>query len=392
MNSTNRTVIDNVRVFTMEDDTGVIEHGRVIFEGDKIISVEKSESTEPESGWLFPGFIDAHTHIGLIEDSLGFEGDDINETGDPITPHLRGLDAINPLERSFSEARLGGVTAVMAGPGSANPIGGQFCALKTAGRRIDNMLLLEPSAMKFALGENPKSVYHGKSQSPETRMATAAMIRENLKKAVKYAEAMDKAHAEPVDEEDDIPDEPEYDAKNDALMPVVKGELAAHFHAHRADDIFTAIRIAKEYNLKYSVVHCTEGHLIADELADEDGFSAIVGPVMGDRSKPELSHKEYITPKALDDKGILCAITTDHPETPLFHLPLCAMMAVKHGLDFERAMRMITINPAKIMGLDSRIGSIKQGKDADLVLYDKCPLDMTAKIEKVYINGKEITQ
>nr|MBQ4319480.1 amidohydrolase [Clostridia bacterium] len=400
MNSTNRTVIDNVRVFTMEDETGVIEHGRVIIEDDKIISVGRSESTEPENGWLFPGFIDAHTHIGIIEDSLGFEGDDVNETGDPITPQLRGIDAINPLERSFSEARLGGVTAVMAGPGSANPIGGQFCALKTVGRRIDKMLLgegAESAAMKFALGENPKCVYHGKSQSPETRMMTAAMIRENLKKAVKYAEAMDKAHAEPVETEDDLrddelPDEPEYDAKNDALMPVVKGELAAHFHAHRADDIFTAIRIAKEFNLKYTIVHCTEGHLIADELAEEDGFSAIVGPVMGDRSKPELSNKEYITPKALDDAGILCAITTDHPETPLYHLPLCAMMAVKYGLDFERAMRMITINAAKIMGYDDRIGSIKPGKDADIVIYDKCPLDMTAKIEKVYINGKEITQ
>jgi len=375
----------------MEDDLKVIENGRVTFEDGKILSVEATEPTGECSGWLFPGFIDAHTHIGLLEDSLGFEGDDVNETGDPITPHLRGVDAINPLERSFSEARLGGVTAVMAGPGSANPIGGQFCAIKTLGRRIDDMVMLEPGAMKFALGENPKGVYHGKSQSPETRMATAAMIRENLFKAKKYAEALDKAHGE-ANEDEDLPDEPDFDMKNEALLPVVRGELAAHFHAHRADDIFTAIRIAKEFGLKYTLVHCTEGHLIVNELKDEPNFSAIIGPSIGDRSKPELSNKSFETPKALDDAGILTAITTDHPETPLYYLPLCAMLAVKDGLDFERAFRMITINPAKIMGLDDRIGSIKVGKDADMVLYDRCPLDITAKIVKVYIDGKEGTE
>jgi len=393
-----RTTIDNVKIFTMEDEYGVIERGSVTFEDGKIVSLDRYEAGSSEekaecAGWLFPGFIDAHTHLGMIEDSLGFEGDDVNETGEPITPNLRGVDAINPMERSFSEARLGGVTAVMSGPGSANPISGQFCALKTVGRRIDKMLLSEPAAMKFALGENPKTVYHSKSQSPETRMSTAALIRESLTKAKKYAEAMDKAHAEPNDEDDiDIPDEPDYDAKNEALMPVVRGELKAHFHAHRADDIFTAIRIAKEFSLRYSIVHCTEGHLIADELAEEDGISAIVGPVMLDRSKPELANKEFDTPRILDEAGVLTAITTDHPETPLYYLPLCALMALKTGMTLERAFKMITINPAKIMGLDDRIGSIKPGKDADLVLYDRCPTDITAKIKAVYIDGKEVKE
>jgi len=403
------TVINNVKVYTMDDALGVIEHARVVFEDGKIAEVSPVMTDEPVTGIMFPGFIDAHTHLGMLEDSLGFEGDDVNETGDPVTPHLRGVDAINPLDRTFEEARLGGVTAVMSGPGSANPIGGQFCAFKTVGRRIDKMLLSEPSAMKFALGENPKGVYHGKSQSPETRMATAALIRESLKKAQKYAEAWDKAHPEDIDEdevkadlpeteddEDDIPEEPEYDIKNEALMPVIRGELKAHFHAHRADDIFTAMRIAKEFNLKYTLVHCTEGYLIADELKEEiaDGnpVEAIVGPNIGDRSKPELKALSFENPKALDDAGVLTAITTDHPETPLYHLPLCAMLAVRDGLDFERAMRMITINPARIMGLDDRIGSIKVGKDADAVIYDKSPTDITARIVRVYVDGKEITK
>ncbi len=385
-------VIDNVKIYTCDDSLGVIERGRVTFDGGKIIGVEAIPAVGEPSGILFPGFIDAHTHIGLIEDSLGVEGCDVNETGgDAITPQLRAVDAINPLERSFSEARLGGVTTVFAGPGSANPIGGTFCALKTVGRRVDDMLL-GVEAMKFALGENPKMVYHGKSQSPETRMATAAMIRETLYKAKKYSDDMAAANAEPTSDEDDIPDEPDYDIKNDALIPVVRGEMASHFHAHRADDIFTAIRIAKEFDLRYTIVHCTEGHLVADILAGEANFSAIVGPSMGDRSKPELLNKSFDTPKSLDDAGILTAITTDHPETPLYYLPLCAMLAVQTGLDFERAIRMITINPAKILGIDARVGSITVGKDADLVLYDRLPTDITAKVKQVYIDGKIVTE
>ncbi|MFA6948764.1 MAG: amidohydrolase, partial [Eubacteriales bacterium] len=269
-------IIYNAKIMTMNAAGDVIENGYIRFENGRITEIGNTQPSpdmlsdgalDADGGVVTPGFIDGHTHIGIIEDSLGFEGDDVNEASDPTTPHMRAVDAINPLERCFSEAREGGVTCVAAGPGSANPIGGQFCAIKTAGKRIDKMIVRAPVAMKFALGENPKGCYHGKNQTPETRMATAALIREQLFKAKKYAEDMDKAHAD-YEDEDDRPDEPDFDIRSAALVPVVRGSLPAHFHAHRADDIFTAIRISKEFGLKYVIVHCTEGHIIADELAD----------------------------------------------------------------------------------------------------------------------------
>ena len=230
---------------------------------------------------IYPGFIDAHCHMGLAEEGLNFEGDDLNEITDPITPHLRGIDAVNPLNKSFEEAVEAAVTTVITGPGSANPIGGQFLAMKTYGKNVDRMTVKEPVAMKFALGENPKNCYNDKSETPMTRMATAALIREQQKKAQRYYEDICKS------QEDEDTDPPEFDAKCDALVPVIKGELKAHFHCHRADDIFTAIRIAKEFHLDYVLVHCTEGHLIAEELAQENA-KAITGPIMTTRSKPEL--------------------------------------------------------------------------------------------------------
>jgi len=386
-------VICGVKIFTMEEaviECGyvVVRDGKIAFlgEGEPDAAVVGGDEVVRESGWLFPGFIDGHTHLGLIEDALTFEGDDINEATDPSTPQMRGIDAINPMDRCFSEALAAGVTCVGAGPGSANPIGGQFAAIKTYGRRIDDMIVTAPVAMKFALGENPKNVYHSKSQTPETRMATASIIRDTLMKAKKYAEDVDKFNNQA--EEDDV-DEPEYDAKNAALLPVINGELSAHFHAHRADDIFTAIRIAKEFGIKYKLVHCTEGHLIAEELAQEN-VQAFIGPNLSDRSKPELVNMKFANAGILDRAGVLIAITTDHPVTPLKYLPLCAALAVKEGLSRESAYKALTVNPAKILGIDDKVGTIAVGKDADMVLFTGDPLEIFTEVTSVYINGNKV--
>ncbi|MDD6800570.1 MAG: amidohydrolase, partial [Firmicutes bacterium] len=252
--------IENVKIYTMDPALGVIPCGFIEFDAGKITAVGACEG-DGSGGILFPGFIDGHTHLGLSEDSLTFEGDDLNEGTDPITPQLRAIDAINPLDRTFTEAREAGITCVAAAPGSANPIGGQIAVLKTAGKRVDDMIIAAPAAMKFALGENPKGVYHEKNQTPETRMATAALMREQLFKAKKYAEALDKYEKQRQEyldnpDENDEPSEPEFDFKSEALLPVIRREIPVHFHAHRADDIFTAIRIAKEFHLRYTIVHC----------------------------------------------------------------------------------------------------------------------------------------
>ncbi|MDD4774257.1 MAG: amidohydrolase [Eubacteriales bacterium] len=380
--------IDNVKIYTMEKETGVIDCGYVIVDAGKIAEIGRSDG-DGSGGWLFPGFIDAHTHLGLIGDSLTFEGDDVNEASDSVTPHLRGLDGINPLDRCFAEARESGVTCVASGPGSANPIGGQSSVLKTIGVRIDSMTIRQPAAIKFAMGENPKNVYHVKNQTPETRMAIAALIRENLFKAKKYSEAMIKAQTPSAAQEDDGDEEPEYDMKMEALLPLVRGEIPAHFHAHRADDIFTAIRIAKEFGLNYAIVHCTEGYLIADELKKE-GVSAIVGPNLIDRSKPELASLSFANPARLSQAGVTVAITTDHPVIPLQYLGLCASLAVKAGMDAHEALRAITINPARILGINHRTGSVKAGKDADLVLFDGNPLEIMTAVKQVYIDGSPV--
>ncbi|MCX7614320.1 MAG: amidohydrolase [Clostridiales bacterium] len=334
-------------------------------------------------GFILPGLVDAHTHLGIWEDSLGFEGDDGNEDTDPATPQLRAIDAINPFDRSFEEALNAGVTSVLSGPGSANPIAGQFAAFKTCGRRIDDMVLTAPIALKFALGENPKMAYHEKNQTPVTRMATAAIIRENLFKALEYAKAKEKA------ENDPDCDAPDFDMKLESILPLLSGEIKAHFHAHRADDIFTAIRISKEFKLKPVIIHGTEAHLIADILKDEN-IPIITGPSLSFRAKPELRNMTFETPGILAKNGVLTAITTDHPETPLSYLMLCASLANQSGMDEREALKAITINPAKIAGLDHRIGSIKEGKDADIVIYKKHPFERNADITAVIINGKRV--
>ncbi len=383
-------IIINAKIYTMESDTP-IENGFIRFQNtiSEIGSMNDYKASceevyDAEGCYVFPGLIDAHTHLGMFEDSMGFEGDDGNEESDPITPHLRAIDAINPNDRYFTEAKLAGITTVASGPGSANPISGQFCALKTHGTVIDDMIVKAPIAMKFSFGENPKTVYHGKNQQPITRMATAALIRETLKKAQEYAENIKLANENPDDY-----DKPDYDAKLESLLPVLSGELPVKAHAHRADDIATALRIANEFGLKMTVEHATEGHLIKEKLKD---ISCQLGPTLSDRSKPELRNMTFDTYHILAEQGTLVSIITDHPVIPINYLPLCAALAVKHGMSEEDALKALTINPAKALGLEGKIGSLKVGKDADIVVFDKFPLDLMAKAEAVFINGTKISQ
>jgi len=368
-----------------------IENGYIRFDNTilEIGSMADYKQTNEEiydvaGKYVFPGFIDAHTHLGMFEDSMGFEGDDGNEESDPITPHLRAIDAINPNDRYFTEAKLAGITTVASGPGSANPISGQFCAMKTHGTVIDDMIIKAPVAMKFSFGENPKTVYHGKNQQPITRMATAALIRETLKKAQEYAENINLAKENPDDY-----DKPDYDAKLESLLPVLTGELPVKAHAHRADDIATALRIAKEFNLNMTIEHATEGHLLPEKLQD---VSCQLGPTLSDRSKPELKNMTFDTYHILAEQGTPVSVITDHPVIPINYLPLCAALAVKHGMNETDALKAITINPAKALGIDGKVGSLKIGKDADIVIFDQFPLDLMAKAEAVFINGNRISQ
>ncbi len=379
-------LIINANIYTMTGSP--IQNGWIRTEGG-VIKGLGSIPEEPQQGeevldvqgaGVYPGFVDAHTHLGMCEDGLTFEGDDANEDTDPITPQLRAIDAINTFDRCFSEALAAGVTTVVTGPGSANPIGGQLAAIKTYGTCIDEMLVKAPVAIKMALGENPKSVYHGKNQAPTTRMATASLIREELFKAKRYMEDLQRS------ETDEDFDEPEFDMKSEALVPVLTGDIKVHFHAHRADDIDTAIRIAKEFHLNYVIVHGTEGHLIAERLVKE-GTHVLSGPFLCERCKPELKNLTPANPGILANAGVLTAIITDHPVIPLQYLPTCAGLAVREGMQPEDALKAITINPAKICGIDNRVGSIEVDKDADLVVFDANPLEMTSKPKYVIANG-----
>ena len=343
----------------------------------------EGEVFDAQGGHIQPGFVDAHCHLGMFGDSTGIEGDDGNEATDPCTPHLRAVDAVNPMDRGFQEAREAGVTTVLTGPGSANPISGQFAALKTNGRWVDAMVLKAPAAMKLALGENPKLTYHERHETPTTRMATAAIIRENLAKAVEYREKLERAQQ---DEEEDKPD---YDAKLEALLPVIQGELPVHIHAHRADDMATGIRICKEFGLKYVLVHGTEGHLIPDLLAQE-GAGVITGPCLTDRSKPELMHQSLETPAILQRFGVKVAICTDHPETPIQYLPLCAAMAIRGGMDPESALACVTIRAAELAGVADRVGSLAPGKDADVTVTSAHPLNWLSRMRLVVMDGKVV--
>ena len=388
-------IIKNGNILTME--TVQYTNGYVIIEENRISDVgdmaeydaareeQACRVVDARGRVVMPGLIDAHCHIGIFEDGIGFEGDDGNEATDPATPHLRALDAVNPMDRSFAEALAEGITTVVTGPGSANPIGGQVLAMKTYGRGadgsavcVDDMVIKEPLAVKIAFGENPKFVYHGKDRQPATRMATAAIIRENLMKAREYADAWDEYAKDPEEY-----DKPDIDVKYEALRRVINGEIPLHAHAHRADDIFTAIRIAAEFGVKLAVIHCTEGHLIAGKLA---GVPVMAGPSLSERSKIELKNLSFETPRVLCENGVCTAIVTDHPVVPIKYLRLCAALAVREGMDEMDALKAITISAARNTGLSDRVGSIAKGKDGDIVIFSGNPLDICSKVDIVIFN------
>lgn len=388
-------LIKNARLLTMagnEYENGYIavDEGKIAAlggdgaEAERLEAAGCSEIIDAKGHYVLPGFVDAHCHVGMWEDAVGFEGDDGNEMTDPVTPHLRAIDAIYHADRAFVEAREGGVTTVVTGPGSANVIGGQFAALKTYGRSVEDMLLKEPVAMKVAFGENPKTVYHEKRQAPMTRMATAAILRESLMKAREYKQMLDD-----YERDSENNDKPDYDMRLEALLKVLSGEIPVKAHAHRADDILTALRIAKEFSLKITIEHCTEGHLITDILLEENA-SVITGPFLTDRSKIELRNQSAKAPGIISGAGIKTAIMTDHPCTPVQYLPLCAAVAVKEGMDEYEALKAITINAAEIAGISDRVGSLEVGKDADIIVMDGAPLELKSRVLYTIINGQVV--
>ncbi|HAH96639.1 MAG TPA: amidohydrolase [Firmicutes bacterium] len=362
-----------------------IEGGEVLVENGKIKAVGKSLPTgaarkiDVTGKYVIPGFVDAHCHIGMFGDAVGFEGEDGNECTDPVTPHLRAIDAIYPTDQPFEEALQAGVTTAVTGPGSANVLGGTFAAIKTYGNTVEKKLLRQPIAMKCAFGENPKRVYDSMKKSPSTRMATAAILRETLFRASEYLEKKEAAG-------DDLSKRPPFDIKMESLIPVLKREIPLKAHAHRADDIMTSIRIAEEFNVRITLDHCTEGHLITEEIVARK-LPAIVGPTFGSRTKIELKNTTFETIVKLTKAGVKTAIMTDSPVIPLDSLPLCAKFAIQHGLSKEEALRCITLNAAEIAEIADRVGSLEPGKDADIVVFDRHPMDFDAKVEMVIVDG-----
>lgn len=380
-------VIINGKIKTMEDrvyEDGYvrIEQGRISAVGDMrecdrnlLKSRKDIRVIDAKGNLVMPGIIEAHCHMGITEEKKGMEGDDCNENVDPITPYLRAIDAINPMDAAFHDALQAGITSAMIGPGSANVVGGQFAFLKTHGRCIDRMIVKAPAAMKVAFGENPKVNYSGQGNSPATRMAIAAMLREELTKAKEYQK---KRQSNP---------EEISDFRYECWLPVMKGEIPIKAHAHRADDILTAVRIAKEFGLRMTIDHCSEGHLIMEELKAE-GFPAIVGPDMASRNKIEVKNMAFKTAGLLSQNGILTAITTDHPVSMIQFLPICAGLAVKAGMDMEEGLKAITINAARICNVADRVGSLVVGKDADIAIFDGNPMEVFTRNLCTIVDGK----
>ena len=357
------------------------DDGKILAVGQHIDAPHGAQILDAGGRLVTPGCMDAHCHIGLDNEACGWEGMDYNEMVDPVTPQMRAIDSINPMDESLPNALRGGVTTACTGPGSANVVGGTFAAIKLAGKRVDNMIIKEPVAMKCAFGENPKRCY-GQSgkKAPMTRMGTAALLRELLFKTRRYLQ--DKENGK----------NPGFDMKLEAMIPVLKGEIPLKAHAHRADDILTSIRIAKEFGVGITLDHCTDGALIADELAKE-GYWAFVGPSLGSKTKIELSNKSFTTPAALHRAGVRVCIITDAPVIPLQYLPMCAGLAVNAGLDEAEAWKAITISPAQAIGIADRVGSLEPGKDADVVIWTADPLkNIGGEAWVTIVDGKIVYQ
>jgi len=338
------------------------DDGKIAAIGADIAAPEGAEVIDAGGRLVTPGCVEAHCHVGVDNEGMGWEGNDYNESSDAITPHMRAIDGIYPFDEGLSLAIQGGVTTACTGPGSANVVGGTFVAIKLHGKRVDKMVVKNPAAMKCAFGENPKRL-HGQAskKAPITRMGTAALLRELLYKTQRYI--ADKEEGK----------NPAFDMKLEAMIPVLKGEIPLKAHAHRSDDILTSIRIAKEFGVKLTLDHCTDGSCIAEELAAE-GYPAFVGPTLGGKSKIELQPKNFQTPGVLNKAGVKVSIITDAPVIPLQNLPMCAGLAAKAGLDMEEAWKAITINPAESIGIGDRVGSLEVGKDGDVIIWTEDPL------------------
>ncbi len=348
----------------------LIKEGKIYQIANHILPDHPTEIIDATGLRVYPGFIDAHSHIGISEEKKTAQGDECNENTNPITPCMRAIDAINPMDSAFHNALAVGITGVMVGPGSANPIGGQFAFIKTYGRRLDDMVVLFPAAVKIAFGENPMTCYGTNGNMPSTRMAIASLIREEMTLARQYFDAGNSGTF-----------------SMECYRDLFNRKIPLKAHVHRADDIFTAMRIAKEFSLDLTLDHCTEGHLIADKIA-ESGTPAIVGPSLASRSKDEVSLSDFKTPGILQKAGVTVALTTDHPVSRIQYLPLCAALAAKEGLGEWNALRAITIDAAKICRVDNRIGSLREGKDADIVLYRGNPLEIASTACMTIINGE----
>ena len=358
----------------------LVEEGKIKAIGKNLEVPEGAETVDAEGLSVYPGFVEAHGHIGLDGYGIGYEGMDYNEMNDILSPQMRGIDGVKPLDPALPKAAAAGATCVCVGPGSAHVLGGTFTTIKTVGRRVDDMVVRDGVAMKCAFGENPKRVYRDKRDS--SRMTTAALLREILFKAREYMEKKEAAG-------DDLSKRPSFDIKLEALLPVLRREIPLKAHAHAAEDIFTALRIAKEFGVKITLEHVTEGHLIVEELAEEN-VPLAVGPTLTSASKFELRNKSWTTPGVLAAAGCQVSIITDSPVIPQEYLPLCAGLAVQAGMDPFAALQAITINPARHAGIEDRVGSLEVGKDADIVITDGCPFEVSTKVKYVFIDGKEV--
>lgn len=382
-------LIKNANLISMEDINYELKD--ILVCNGKIIGIGSyDEKDYPEykvidacGRYVTPGLVDPHCHVGMIESTIGWAGSDANETSNPITPELRAIDGIKPHDECFKEALESGVTTVCTGPGSANVIGGTFCALKTKGNTVDEMVLVEELCMKMALGENPKRVYGNSKTSPQTRMASAALMREWLTKAKKYHEKKEQYKKDLAEGKE--AKEVEFNMKLEALSKVFDG-LLVKIHAHQADDIATAMRIAKEFGLNMTVDHATEGYLIADVLK-QNNQSVILGPTLGNKSKYELKAKSFDSGKVLYNAGVNFAIMTDHPVIEQKHTLVQVALFVKAGLPELEGLKAVTINAAKLCGIDDKVGSIKEGKDADIVIWSGHPLDIMTEASVVILNG-----